>query len=99
MRRLCQENQWLRDELAGAQQRLQDKEQEVVALEEQNKHLQFMSSIRKYDAEEPQTVRSWLSITVVSVLHSPARNLGSNGSHLLEKKKLDNKKKLHPSKI
>lgn len=74
VRRLCQENQWLRDELAGAQQRLQDKEQEVVTLEEQNKHLQFMSSIRKYDVEEPQTVRSWLTITtVVPVLHSPTR--------------------------
>lgn len=48
----------MRDELAGAQQRLQDKEQEVVTLEEQNKHLQFMSSIRKYDVEEPQTVRT-----------------------------------------
>lgn len=54
VRRLCQENQWLRDELAGAQQRLQDREQEVVTLEEQNRHLQFMSSIRKYDLEEPQ---------------------------------------------
>ncbi|XP_035010546.1 kinesin light chain 3 isoform X2 [Hippoglossus stenolepis] len=53
VRRLCQENQWLRDELAGAQQRLQDREQEVVTLEEQNRHLQFMSSIRKYDLEEP----------------------------------------------
>ncbi|CAB1348723.1 unnamed protein product [Coregonus sp. 'balchen'] len=29
VRRLCQENQWLRDELARAQQRLQDREQEV----------------------------------------------------------------------
>ncbi|XP_054651206.1 kinesin light chain 3 [Dunckerocampus dactyliophorus] len=52
VRRLCQENQWLRDELAGAQQRLQDREQDVVTLEEQNRHLQFMSSIRKYDQEE-----------------------------------------------
>lgn len=52
VRRLCQENQWLRDELARAQQQLQDKEQEVVTLEEQNRHLQFMSSIRKYDHEE-----------------------------------------------
>lgn len=52
VRRLCQENQWLRDELAGAQQRLQDREQEMVTLEEQNRHLQFMSSIRKYDQEE-----------------------------------------------
>ncbi|KAM9733979.1 kinesin light chain 3 [Menidia menidia] len=53
VRRLCQENQWLRDELAGAQQRLQEREQEVVTLEEQNRHLQFMSSIRKYDQDEP----------------------------------------------
>ncbi|XP_058269961.1 kinesin light chain 3 isoform X2 [Hemibagrus wyckioides] len=52
VRRLCQENQWLRDELAGAQQKLQEREQEVVTLEEQNKHLQFMSSIRKYDQDE-----------------------------------------------
>ncbi|XP_061574846.1 kinesin light chain 3 [Cololabis saira] len=53
VRRLCQENQWLRDELASAQQRLQDREQEVVTLEEQNRHLQFMASIRKYDQDEP----------------------------------------------
>lgn len=51
VRRLCQENQWLRDELARAQQQLQEKEQEVVTLEEQNRHLQFMNSIRKYDHE------------------------------------------------
>ncbi|XP_051535725.1 kinesin light chain 1-like isoform X2 [Myxocyprinus asiaticus] len=53
VRRLCQENQWLRDELARGQQQLQEREQEVVTLEEQNRHLQFMSSIRKYDFEEP----------------------------------------------
>ncbi|KAI4886503.1 hypothetical protein NFI96_024872 [Prochilodus magdalenae] len=53
VRRLCQENQWLRDELSTAQQKLQEKEQEVVTLEEQNRHLQFMSSIRKYDQDEP----------------------------------------------
>ncbi|KAM3874947.1 kinesin light chain 3 [Diretmus argenteus] len=52
VRRLCQENQWLRDELAGAQQRLQDREQVLVTLEEQNRHLQFMSSMRKYDQDE-----------------------------------------------
>ncbi len=57
VRRLCQENQWLRDELARAQQQLQEREQEVVTLEEQNRHLQFMSSIRKYDHEEPPMVR------------------------------------------
>ncbi|XP_051522045.1 kinesin light chain 1-like isoform X1 [Myxocyprinus asiaticus] len=57
VRRLCQENQWLRDELARAQQQLQEREQEVVTLEEQNRHLQFMCSIRKYDHEEPALVR------------------------------------------
>lgn len=57
VRRLCQENQWLRDELARAQQQFQEKEQEVVTLEEQNRHLQFMSSIRKYDHEEALLVR------------------------------------------
>lgn len=58
VRRLCQENQWLRDELAGAQQKLQEREQEVVTLEEQNKHLQFMSSIHKYDQDELALVGS-----------------------------------------
>ncbi|XP_034772237.2 kinesin light chain 1-like [Acipenser ruthenus] len=52
VRRLCQENQWLRDELAGTQQRLGEREQELVTLEEQNRHLSFMSSIRKYDEDQ-----------------------------------------------
>lgn len=58
VRRLCQENQWLRDELTGAQQKLQEREQDVVTLEEQNKHLQFMNSIRKYDPDELTLVRT-----------------------------------------
>ncbi|XP_050685750.1 kinesin light chain isoform X2 [Leptidea sinapis] len=61
VRRLCQENAWLRDELAAAQQRLQASEQRVSQLEEENKHLEFMASIRKYDSditEENDTSRS-----------------------------------------
>lgn len=54
VRHLHQENQQLRDELGGAQQRLQETEQEAVTLEEQNRHLQFMSSLLKYDQEELQ---------------------------------------------
>ncbi|XP_047997494.1 kinesin light chain [Leguminivora glycinivorella] len=61
VRRLCQENAWLRDELAAAQQRLQASEQRVAQLEEENKHLDFMASIRKYDSdvtEDTETSRS-----------------------------------------
>uniref|UniRef100_A0A667YX85 Kinesin light chain n=1 Tax=Myripristis murdjan TaxID=586833 RepID=A0A667YX85_9TELE len=43
VRRLCQENQWLRDELAGTQQKLQKSEQSVAQLEEEKKHLEFMN--------------------------------------------------------
>ncbi|XP_072315938.1 kinesin light chain 3 [Eucyclogobius newberryi] len=56
VRRLCQENQWLRDEVAGAQQKLQEREQEVVTLEENNHHLLFMSSIRKYDQDQEEAL-------------------------------------------
>ncbi|CRK99284.1 CLUMA_CG012570, isoform A [Clunio marinus] len=49
VRRLCQENAWLRDELANTQQKLQASEQMVAQLEEEKKHLEFMASVRKYD--------------------------------------------------
>lgn len=49
MRRLCQENAWLRDELANTQQKLQTSEQMVAQLEEEKKHLEFMASVKKYD--------------------------------------------------
>ncbi|KAJ0063348.1 hypothetical protein NL108_000281, partial [Boleophthalmus pectinirostris] len=59
VRRLCQENQWLRDEVAGAQQKLQEREQEVVSLEEHNRHLLFMSSIRKYDQDQEEALSQY----------------------------------------
>lgn len=49
VRRLCQENQWLRDELAGTQHKLQKSEQSVAQLEEEKKHLEFMNQIKKFD--------------------------------------------------
>lgn len=51
VRRLCQENAWLRDELASTQQRLQASEQAVATLEEEKKHLVFMSSVNRYDQD------------------------------------------------
>ncbi|XP_030636708.1 kinesin light chain 2 isoform X2 [Chanos chanos] len=49
VRRLCQENQWLRDELASTQSKLQKSEQSVAQLEEEKKHLEFMNQIKKFD--------------------------------------------------
>uniref|UniRef100_A0A3Q3BDE6 Kinesin light chain n=1 Tax=Kryptolebias marmoratus TaxID=37003 RepID=A0A3Q3BDE6_KRYMA len=51
MRRLYQENQWLRDELAGTQHKLQRSEQNVAQLEEEKKHLEFMNQIKKLDRD------------------------------------------------
>uniref|UniRef100_A0A2I3GDG4 Kinesin light chain n=1 Tax=Nomascus leucogenys TaxID=61853 RepID=A0A2I3GDG4_NOMLE len=51
VRRLVQENQWLREELAGTQQKLQRSEQAVAQLEEEKQHLLFMSQIRKLDED------------------------------------------------
>lgn len=51
VRRLCQENAWLRDELASTQQRLQASEQAVAQLEEEKKHLEFMASVSRYDQD------------------------------------------------
>lgn len=56
VRRLCQENAWLRDELASTQQKLQASEQHVAQLEEDKKHLEFMSTIKKYDADVQVTI-------------------------------------------
>lgn len=54
VRRLCQENAWLRDELANTQQKLQSSEQMVAQLEEEKKHLEFMASVKKYDENQEQ---------------------------------------------
>ncbi|XP_023325577.1 kinesin light chain [Eurytemora carolleeae] len=51
VKRLCQENAWLRDELASTQQKLQTSEQTSAQLEEDKKHLEFMNSIKKYDSD------------------------------------------------
>ena len=62
VRRLCQENAWLRDELANTQQKLQHSEQKSASLEEEKKHLEFMNQMKKYDSEN--------NISQVSVLNS-----------------------------
>lgn len=51
VRRLCQENAWLRDEVATIQQKYQAGEQQIAVLEEQKKHFEFLSQIKKLDNE------------------------------------------------
>ncbi|UMM35779.1 hypothetical protein L5515_008247 [Caenorhabditis briggsae] len=47
--RLCQENEWLLDELKSFQIKLQQSERMVAQLEEENKHLKYMASIKQFD--------------------------------------------------
>lgn len=58
VKRLCQENAWLRDELATTQQKLQASEQMTAQLEEEKKHLEFMNSMKKYDSDAPEDAAS-----------------------------------------
>uniref|UniRef100_A0A183BJE3 Kinesin light chain n=1 Tax=Globodera pallida TaxID=36090 RepID=A0A183BJE3_GLOPA len=53
VRRLCQENAWIRDELNSTQQQLRQCEQDKAQLEEEVKHLKFMNSIKKFDEDMP----------------------------------------------
>lgn len=57
VRRLCQENQWLRDELANTQQKLQKSEQNVAQLDEEKKHLEFINQLKQYDDGVTPAVR------------------------------------------
>lgn len=76
VRRLCQENQWLRDELANTQQKLQRSEQTVAQLEEEKKHLEFMNQLKKYDEDvSPSVCPSPVVLPPVGV-----REVGAAGS-------------------
>lgn len=62
IRRLCQENAWLRDELSGTQQKLQLSEQRIATLEEEKKQLEFMNEMKKYDVDKTPVSNQWLII-------------------------------------
>ena len=63
VRRLCQENAWLREELSATQQKLQISEQNVVQLEEEKNHLQYMNSLKAYDEDKSQQEETLVAIT------------------------------------
>uniref|UniRef100_A0A8D2KXD7 Kinesin light chain n=1 Tax=Varanus komodoensis TaxID=61221 RepID=A0A8D2KXD7_VARKO len=52
VKRLGQENLWLREELAVTQLRLQHSEESVAQLEEEKKHLEFLTQLKQYDPRQ-----------------------------------------------
>ncbi|BFZ07109.1 hypothetical protein BsWGS_10148 [Bradybaena similaris] len=74
VRRLCQENGWLRDELATTQQKLQISEQKVATLEEEKKHLEFMNEIKKLDDSDGSAAAP--AVEKESESHSQLDDLG-----------------------
>jgi kinesin light chain len=52
VKRLCQENAWLRDELASAQKKLHECEQSNAAYSVEIEHLKFLKDVKQYDLVE-----------------------------------------------
>ncbi|KAE9416727.1 hypothetical protein Angca_002491, partial [Angiostrongylus cantonensis] len=75
-RRLCQENAWLRDELSSTQIKLQTSEQRVATLEEENKHLKYMNSIKQFDDDIQNDMKSAPSETNVPSTNDTLQDLG-----------------------
>ena len=55
VKRLCQENAWLRDELAASQKKLQESEQRSAQIEVELSHLTFLKELKKFDDESTST--------------------------------------------
>lgn len=52
VKRLCQENAWLRDELAASQKKLHDSEQTNAGYSVELEHLKFLKEIKQYDTND-----------------------------------------------
>lgn len=79
VRRLCQENAWLREELSSTQQKLQGSEQNVAKLEEEKQHLEFMNSLKKYDEKVPVSKIDNYICTIISDVFCHKSNTKNNG--------------------
>ncbi|CAF0882565.1 unnamed protein product [Adineta ricciae] len=51
VKRLCQENAWLRDELASSQKKLHECEQTNVAYAVEIEHLKFLKDVKQFDVD------------------------------------------------
>jgi kinesin light chain len=52
VKRLCQENAWLRDELASSQKKLYDSEQSNAVYSVELEHLKFLQDVKQYDLND-----------------------------------------------
>ena len=52
VKRLCQENAWLRDELASTQKKLHECEQSNATYSVELEHLKFLKDVKQYDTNE-----------------------------------------------
>ena len=58
VKRLCQENAWLRDELAASQRKLYDCEQSNASYSVELEHLKFLKEVKQFDLVEPSPTSS-----------------------------------------
>jgi kinesin light chain len=65
VKRLVQENAWLRDELASAQKKLQESEQNSAQLEVELSHLKYLKELKKYDEDLNTNQVSSLSLSLI----------------------------------
>lgn len=66
VKRLCQENAWLRDELASTQKKLHECEQSNAVYSVEIEHLKFLKDVKQFDTNENGTSNENSSSTNVS---------------------------------
>jgi len=78
VKRLCQENAWLRDELASTQKKLHECEQTNAAYGVEIEHLKFLKDVKQYDVDNENTNSQTTSGT-----NTGNKNQPNNGQDLV----------------
>jgi kinesin light chain len=78
VKRLCQENAWLRDELASTQKKLHECEQSNASYSVEIEHLKFLKDIKQYDIDNENS-----NIQTTSGTNLGNQNQQNNGQDLV----------------
>ena len=70
VKRLCQENAWLREELNAAHQKSQENDQAIAALEVEKQHLEFLNSLKKFENPDSEEANKNVSIIILPNVRS-----------------------------